>query len=298
MGFVNRFLALTFVCLVLVSLFVVSVKSNEAYATSTPSVPEFTVKLVDNSYDVPPTQTTDQYTGVTTTQPGYRVDNRSIEVSIKNQPFTSYNDTNGYKISLCYKVEVKGHFGDDSDWRDFKHSGHTIQSDSVYTIVSNVVDYDAGVQLDFRVKAVIGYVFNYFADRPMVPPYWYVAANAESDWNSQTFTIPGVSSTSPTSPAITFPATTPGTSDNNQPQRPNQTQPPNFAFNPFFLLGVIALLVCVIIILALLFIVKQTKTSTHNDNNSPQTDDSSRALQNAIRGYAKCSILRLRCLWV
>lgn len=45
---------------------------NITHAQSKPSVPEFTVKLVDNSYDVPPTQTTDPYTG-TKTIPGYHV---------------------------------------------------------------------------------------------------------------------------------------------------------------------------------------------------------------------------------
>ena len=55
-----------------------------------PLTPEFTVKIVAHPYDVPPKTTTtiDQYTGkeTTTTQPGYHVENKSIEITIKNQP--------------------------------------------------------------------------------------------------------------------------------------------------------------------------------------------------------------------
>ena len=64
---------------------------------SKPSVPEFSVRIVAYPYDVPPETTTtiDEYTGkeTTTTQPGYHVENKSIEITIKNQPFTPYNLT-------------------------------------------------------------------------------------------------------------------------------------------------------------------------------------------------------------
>ena len=61
-----------------------------------PSVPEFSLKYIDLSYDVPPTYGIDQYTGKTViTQDGYRVDNRSIQFTIKNQPFTPYMDSSG-----------------------------------------------------------------------------------------------------------------------------------------------------------------------------------------------------------
>jgi hypothetical protein len=44
-----------------------------------PSVPEFTVQLIDNSYDVPVTQTIDHYTGEIITHPSHHVENKSIE---------------------------------------------------------------------------------------------------------------------------------------------------------------------------------------------------------------------------
>jgi hypothetical protein len=137
-------------------------------AASTPSVPEFSVRLVDSSYDVPPSSTTtvDQYTGkeTTTTVPGYHVDQKFLEVTIKNQPFTSYTNENSKEINLYYTVLVKGHFGE--DWQTFGHVQHfgssthvssspyTVQSDSEYTVVTSIANYAAGYQLDFKVQAV------------------------------------------------------------------------------------------------------------------------------------------------
>jgi hypothetical protein len=58
--------------------------------TLKPVVTEFWLQYVDNSYDVAPsaTSTKDLYTGEVTTStiPGYRVENRSIVVTIKNPP--------------------------------------------------------------------------------------------------------------------------------------------------------------------------------------------------------------------
>ena len=79
---------------VLVLSSLVMVETAFAQSIPTPSVPEFTVKYVDNSYDVPPTYGTDQYTGQTIIiQDGYHVDNRSIQFIIKNQPFAPYADS-------------------------------------------------------------------------------------------------------------------------------------------------------------------------------------------------------------
>ncbi|MCJ7763000.1 hypothetical protein MUP38_06065, partial [Candidatus Bathyarchaeota archaeon] len=73
----SKRVALLFIVILTVSSLKVG---NFALASITkPSVPEFTVKLADHSYDVPPstTATTDPYTGkqTVTTQPGYHVEN-------------------------------------------------------------------------------------------------------------------------------------------------------------------------------------------------------------------------------
>jgi hypothetical protein len=76
-----------------------------------PSVPELTVKFIKSSYNV---TTIAPYTGANLTE---QKDNNTIEVIIKNQPFTPYaiagpksNSTmSSYYLSLYYDVQVKGH---------------------------------------------------------------------------------------------------------------------------------------------------------------------------------------------
>jgi hypothetical protein len=75
-------------------------------STDVNGVPEFTLRYVDNSYDVPPTttSTTDPYTNeiTTTTVPGYHVENKTVEAVIKNDLGASY-----------YNFRYKGHFSEE-----------------------------------------------------------------------------------------------------------------------------------------------------------------------------------------
>ncbi|MCL2643616.1 MAG: hypothetical protein FWD52_08955 [Candidatus Bathyarchaeota archaeon] len=218
MSSVRKLLALTLIILVLSGFIVFLVNSVNVYAASKPSVPQLSVKFIDNSYDVPPTQTTDPYTGVTTTQPGYHVSRIVPEVTIKNQPFTGDG-----RNSLFYLVQAKGYFGGDNDWHtvDPPSDGSGLgtgeyieQSDSGYTVFTSNKSYDSGVQVDFRVQAVIGHRFHNAI-------FWTVAVETSSDWSKiQTFTVPGKPSVSPTQ-TTNFPST-PTTSDphNPPPQNP------------------------------------------------------------------------------
>ena len=155
-------------------LFSIVVAVQASTAIPKPSIPEFTVKFVAHPYDVPTKTTTsiDQYTGkeIVTTQPGYHVENKSIEVTIRNQPFTTYvispyNNTDGtsgptYEVNLYYNVRVKGHFG--RDWTELYPPYGTpaigsIQSGYEYTVLSCPASYPDGAQVDFQVEAFIGY---------------------------------------------------------------------------------------------------------------------------------------------
>jgi hypothetical protein len=139
-------------------------------------------------------------------------------------------------------IEFKGHFGDDKDWQSFYFNWHIAQSDSEYTIVTRDVNYAAGVQLDFRARAKIGHLYNGYADSMFHPPDWRIYVDAESNWNSQTVTIPDGSTSSHPS-QTTNPLQNPtAPPDNNQPQIPDQTQPPSFMFHPSFLLWIGTLL--------------------------------------------------------
>ncbi|MDI9577867.1 MAG: hypothetical protein QM398_07025 [Thermoproteota archaeon] len=164
-----------------------------------PSVPEFTVKLVSYPYDVPPTTTTtvDPYTGkeTVTTQPGYHVENKSIELIIKNQPVTPHTDAEGHMINLYYNVRVKGHFED--PWRELysidelmreergAHKQGPVQSSFEYTVISCSADYPDDGEVDFQVQALAGYYTEWW---PALggPVKWYFTGQT-SDWsNTQT----------------------------------------------------------------------------------------------------------------
>jgi len=133
-------LVLLITCLVVSILMVFSVTPTTVQAVSKPSVPEFSLQFVDNSYDVPPTFSKDPFTGETVmTKEGYHVDNRTIEVKIKNQPFTPYTDSQGNGSGLWYDIRWKGHF--DDYWQEYssgygKHylnAQHEYNSDGLWS---------------------------------------------------------------------------------------------------------------------------------------------------------------------
>jgi hypothetical protein len=164
---------------------------------SKPAVPEFTVKLVDRSYDVPSSSSIDPYTGQIVIHPGYHVENKTIEVTIKNQPFIPTN-IYGWNTSFYYNVRIKGHYAD--DWIAlYPPADNPLKpSNSDYTTLSLTQSYPSNAQIDFQVEAMIGYVSHTteFAS-------WYFTGE-ESGWsNTQTITI-GESQT-PTSPPANSP---------------------------------------------------------------------------------------------
>ncbi len=102
------------VALLLVVVLVASglVTLKPASAITKPSAPEFTARFVDNSYDVQPTYSYDSYSGKNViVENGYHVQNKTIELKIKNQGFSSYYDSSGNLLTLYYLVQTRGHFG-------------------------------------------------------------------------------------------------------------------------------------------------------------------------------------------
>jgi hypothetical protein len=194
-----------------------------------PAVPEFTLKLIDSSYDIPPTSSVDPYTGQTVTQTGRHVESKTIKLSIKNQPFTPFlveEATANWTVDLQYVIRWKGHFG--QDWYEIYYdnpmdgfTGFSANLESEYTVISFEGEYSSaeglkliyqgmyttfppGAQVDFQVKARIGYVSRY----PVPFTSGWTFTGKESGWsNTQTLTI-GESQT-PTSPPANSPTPTP-----------------------------------------------------------------------------------------
>jgi hypothetical protein len=199
----------------------VTAQASDFSSIPTPSVPEFTVTIVDSSYDVSTTYSTDPYTGETIPIEGYHVERRTIEVKIKNQPFSSFSlqespQAANWTVNFYYNVRYKGHFED--VWHDLYllSDGYPLQdSGSDYTVLSYEGGYSptegislhtgaimttlpAGGMVDFQVEALIGYTHR---DASTFFAPW-VFEGQKSGWSStQTITISG--SSSPSSPAST-----------------------------------------------------------------------------------------------
>lgn len=183
-----------------------------------PAVPEFTIELIDSSYDVPASSSIDPYTGQTVTHPAAHIESRTIQVSIKNQPFTPYEITeneNNWAVNFLYNIRIKGHFSE--DWIELYRpsDGYPSQNyESEYTVLSYTGEYSStegmefetsvimtsfppSAQVDFQVEAMIGYIHHVDA----MPFSADVFEGETSGWsNTQTLTI-GESQTPTPSPA-------------------------------------------------------------------------------------------------
>ncbi len=214
--------SLVLILILAMSLFIIA-QSVSAQTTPKPSVPKFTVRYVDYSYDIPPVYGIDQYTGQNTIiQAGYHVDNSSIEFTIKNQPFQSYNDTNGNYNTLYYNFRFKGQYGD--SWSNYPDLGHSYgrfsglfpdvsASNSDYTVISipllaltayatSTHSIPMGVKVDFQVQAIMGYISS--TPTGMLAGDFFSFEGNRSDWsNTQTVTLgnTALSSSTPTSTA-------------------------------------------------------------------------------------------------
>ena len=170
--------------------------SGEPASIPKPSVPEFTVKAVSHPYDVPTTYSTDPYTGETITHEGYHVENKSIEVWIKNTPFTPYNDTDGHEVNLYYGVSAKGHFepewGTPTAYSESDSAERIPQSNSEYTVLSLANYYSPNAQVDYQVEAIVGHFYTdyYPPGHAIAFPYTAFQVDETSGWsNTQTLTF-------------------------------------------------------------------------------------------------------------
>ena len=166
----------------------------------TPSVPEFSLNFVQSSYNQ---IVTDPYTGTQTT---HQVDNSTIEIIIRNQPFTPYDY--GWTIkgqvvnrstSLWYDVQTKGHYVHDWSGLYFYTSvptdANTQSNFSNYTTITieqSLANYPANGKVDFRVRAMAGGYFPPVLSSMINLGLNFISKN--SSWSdAQTVTIPATS---------------------------------------------------------------------------------------------------------
>jgi hypothetical protein len=198
-----------------ISIYLTEVKAESSPLSSIrkPSTPLFNITIVDRSYDVPVTYSnyTNPYTGkqTTTKQGGYHVTNNTIDLTIKKQPFTPITLDNGYSPQLYYDIRWKGHFENWTDANDPDQYKTVPASGFENTVITYVIgqsglDIPKGGEIDFQVKAEVGY-YHPYSDGHSFPIGIEFETVQESDWTAtQTFADPSDSTLNPTNPTWTL----------------------------------------------------------------------------------------------
>jgi hypothetical protein len=213
--------------------------------------PEITSVTIHNTpIWKPPVTATNPYNGeVTANKPGYWIQNGTIEITIKNHPFSPYVDENGNTINTYYCLFYNGtqyNYG----WIGSGYRGVPIavyQSDSTYTVIT--FTYGDNSQLDtvsgdvsFRIQIVEN---GYFGRDPDYGNW--VFEGVGSKWTEFTITIPDKGDKPSTSkPNIKPTSVVPSTADpNNLPTSDPTNRPPQSPWTTNILIMVI-IVVCII----------------------------------------------------
>ncbi|MDR0470160.1 MAG: hypothetical protein LBH79_00335 [Nitrososphaerota archaeon] len=177
-------------------------------ATSKPAVPEFTVKYVNHPIQWEPATTINPYTGETTiTNPGGTSDHWVIELTVKNQKFTSTKDSSGNWTQLFYNIGYKGRF--EEEWQTHPgspSSGYVSASKSDTTAIELpswfLSQVPNGGLIDVKVQALIGTQYSQEINMPWTTN-WHTFQGEIGDWsNIQTITI-NHDAINPTQPSST-----------------------------------------------------------------------------------------------
>ena len=276
MGSIRKSLALVLILIVAISslsLLMVEPANSQAGGQTpnysdyiiTPTVPQFTLSFIQSTYGQ---IITDPYTGINTNQ---QVNNSTIEVTIKNQPFSPYYYSYEYKgstitknTSLWYNVQIKGHYS--QDWTDiyldnsptyYSTQLNTQSNSSDYTVITlpqaAIIDpasYPKGGDADFRVRAITGGWFPPVLSSLINLPMNYISKN--SSWsNTKTIRIGGTSSSASPNPTQTPTVTPSPPSDRNAPH-----------LDPVVYLIPVSVIVAVVAVSVLLFRKHQKKPLT------------------------------------
>jgi hypothetical protein len=260
--------------IILASLAIVSIaimKGTVAQSTLKPSVPEFTVKLVPSQGSI---TITDPLTGANNT---INFDNSTIQITIKNQLFSSYKDVNGNFINLYYNVSEKGPYG---NWKYYPTSVQKYAiSNSEHTVLTFLTNdmnrlqqNSAGIQadviptpvgeLDFQVQACIGYYsIAYGFSGSSFPSQIEVFNGETSDWsNIQTINIGETSASASPNPTLAPISTITQTSAPTPTPVAPDTTTESFSVPLTAFIGVVAVFVVIVFSLLLLLYRRSRKT--------------------------------------
>jgi hypothetical protein len=207
-----KVLATVFTIALLLSMLAVALLFGTVYAK--PSVPEFIVKFADYSYDVPANTSIDPYTGETVNNPAQHIENKTLQVSIKNQTIQSTE-------YLYYQIRMKGHFS--PEWSNISyiqanpHSEYTVltyalgENNASGNFDSRLDEISSGDTVDFQVQAQVWHYV--LSDNPnsQFGGGWLFVMESASDWsNTQIITISESQTPTPSPTTTPFPTNYPG----------------------------------------------------------------------------------------
>jgi hypothetical protein len=194
---------------------------------------------------------------------------------MKNQPFTTYNDSDGNIIDLYFNFRYKGHYGANWTYYPFSENGYGAkrygnlfysftdevpqipQSNTAFTTKNLTLAFLYGVytssvdgQIDFQVQAMIGHI-DYAGDG------YYKFVGQAGDWSgTQTITLgetaPAVTQT-PTFVATQPPTVAPTNNDNSTLSGTQQ----DFTAGVDWQTVVIAVLAGMVVVLALVVVLQR-----------------------------------------
>jgi len=139
---------------------------------TTPIIPGFGLMYEPHKYYVAPTYSVDPATGkAVMTHEGYYKINRYVHLSISNQPFEPYTDSEGNPIDLYYSIRWKPH--NEASWQTLLQPPFRFSQNKDFYLTAinigfkgnadhsdwhiDILDYVPESQIDFQIQASIGY---------------------------------------------------------------------------------------------------------------------------------------------
>ncbi len=187
----------------------------------TPSIPEFTVALAGPPFTQPTTYILNDSTGQNEPQIGFTNEYTSVNVTVKNQPFTPFDSGFNGNVSLMYNIRIKDHQSIDN-WTEVYSAYFLYLSNASNTSTTELavpiqgewtLGPIAGAQIDIQVQAMIGTVHRQIWPYEGVLAPWFFDGQVSGWSNTETVNIPAntplnfTPSPTPVSSTSSFPLT-------------------------------------------------------------------------------------------
>ncbi len=256
-----------------------------------PSIPQFTIKIYDSSYDIEPTTSTNPFNGEPTGTPGKHVESRTIEIRLKN-PYPLSSGV--YPTDFHYDIQYRGHFGTDNGWWSAFETRYgylqpvSSSEETIYKVVAtlsgdyaDMYPWSRGVPVDATIDFQVSAFTGGYTGTPLT--IWEFNGQTSGWSQTQTITLNFDEAAPKYVPSpeemygiITYasPQTTPPESATSQPtttnaataqptqaasipaQQNNETNP-EIIFNPLVIAVLVATVLAVVVVILVILLVRR-----------------------------------------